>query len=403
MFQDLKQRFWWTRMKREIARYVTECDVCQRVKAVHLQPAGTLQPLPIPSWKWENIGMDFITGLLKTIHGYDSIWVIVDRLTKSAHFLPVKTTYRAKQYAELYLTRIVCLHGVPKTIVSDRGPQFVAHFWRSLHEAVGTDLTYSTAYHPQTDGQTERVNQILEDMLWACVLVYEKKWATCLPFAEFSYNNSYQASIKMYPFEALYGRRCRTPINWSESGERPFFGPDLVKDAEDQVKIIRENLRIAQSRQKLYADRRRRELHFKVGDYVYLKVSPFKGTRRFRVKGKLAPRFVGPFLITKRIGMVAYQLDLPQSLSTVHNVFHISQLKKCLRVPTDAIDLESLKLQAGLTYEEHPIAILDHVERKVKRSMLKFVKVQWSNHSEDEATWEREDRLRQDYPDFFFQ
>jgi hypothetical protein len=185
MFQDLKQRFWWTRMKREIARYVAECDVCQRVKAVHLKPTGTLQPLPIPSWKWENIGMDFITGLPKTIHGYDSIWVIVDRLTKSAHFLPVKTTYRAKQYAELYLTRIVCLHGVPKIIVSDSGPQFVAHFWRSLHEAMGIDLTYSTAYHPQTDGQTERVNQILEDMLRACVLVYEKKWATCLPFAEF--------------------------------------------------------------------------------------------------------------------------------------------------------------------------------------------------------------------------
>jgi hypothetical protein len=175
-----------------------------------------------------------------------------------------------------------------------------------------------------------------------------------------------------------------------------------VKDAEDQVKIICENLRIAQSRQKLYADRRRRELHFKVGDYVYLKVSPFKGTRRFQVKGKLAPRFVRPFQVNKRIGMVAYQLDLPQSLSTVHNVFHISQLKKCLHVPTDTIDLETLDLQAGLTYEEHPIAILDHVERKVKRSIVKFVKVQWSNHSEDEATWEREDRLRQDYPDFFF-
>jgi hypothetical protein len=189
--------------------------------------------------------MDFITGLPKTTQGYDSIWVIVDRLTKAAHFLPVKTTYRAKQYTELYLTHIVCLHGVPKMIVSDCGPQFVAHFWRSLHEAMGTDLTYSTTYHPQTDCQTERVNQILKDMLRACVLVYEKKWVTCLPFAEFSYNNSYQASTKMSPFKALYGRRCRTPINWSKSGERPVFGPDLVKDAKDQVKIIHENLRIA--------------------------------------------------------------------------------------------------------------------------------------------------------------
>ena len=207
-----------------------------------------------------------------------------------------------------------------------------------------------------------------------------------LAIRRFSYNNSYQASIKMSPFEALYGRRCRTPINWSESGEKPFFGPDLVKDAEDQVRITRENLHIAQSRQKIYADRRRRELHLKIGDYVYLKVSPFKGTRRFQVRGKLAPRYVGPFQITKKIGTVAYQLELPQSLSAVHNVFHISQLKKCLRVPTDAIDLESLDLQPGLTNEEHLIAILDRDERRVKRNMVKFVKIQWSNHTEHEAT-----------------
>ena len=159
MYQDLKQKFWWTRMKREIARYVTECDVCQRVKVEHLKPAGTLQPLPIPSWKWDDIGMDSITGLPKTSQGYDSIWVIVDRLTKSAHFLPVKTTFLIKQYAELYLSRIICLHGVPKTIVSDRGPQFTSRFWESLHEAMGTTLLHSSAYHPQTGCQTERVNQ----------------------------------------------------------------------------------------------------------------------------------------------------------------------------------------------------------------------------------------------------
>jgi len=175
----------------------------------------------------------------------------------------------------------------------------------------------------------------------------------------------------------------------------------LVKDAKDQVKVIRENLHIAQSCQKTYANRRRRELHLKIGDYAYLKVSPFKGTRRFQVRGKLAPRYVGPFWITKEVGAVAYQLELHQSLSAVHNVFHISQLKKCLHVPTDAVDLETLELQPGLTYEEHPIAILDRDERKVKHSMVKFVKVQWSNHSEDEATWECEDQLRQEYPDFF--
>ena len=151
---------------------------------------------------------------------------------------------------------------MPKKIVSDRGSQFTSRFWQSLHEALGTHLNFSTAYHPQTDGQTERVNQVLEDMLHACVLSYGKNWEKCLPFAEFSYNNSFQASLGMAPFEALYGTKCRTPLNWSETGERPFFGPDSINEAESQVQLIRDRLRIAQSRQNSYADRRRRELSF---------------------------------------------------------------------------------------------------------------------------------------------
>jgi hypothetical protein len=257
------------------------------VKAEHLKPAGTLQTLPIPSWKWEDISMDFITGLPRTLHGYNSIWVIVDRLTKSAHFLPVKATYPIEKYVELYLTKIVCLHGVPKTIVFDRGPQFTAHFWESLHNAMGTTLTFSTAYHPPTGGQTERVKKILEDMLRASTIIYGKDWETFLPFAEFSYNNSFQASIGMSPFEALYGRSCRTPLNWSVSGERRYFGLEIVNDAEEKVRTIQERLQTAQGRQKHYADRQHRELNFQVGDYVYLKVSPFKGTQRFEEKVSL--------------------------------------------------------------------------------------------------------------------
>ena len=149
-------------MKHEVAKYVSECDICRRVKASHLRPAGMLQPLDIPSWKWEDISMDFIVGLPPTSKGYDSIWVIADRLTKSAHFLPVKTHYSSQQYAEIYMARIVSLHGVPKTIISDRGTQFVARFWEQLHASLGTQLIRSSAYHPQTDGQTERINQILE-------------------------------------------------------------------------------------------------------------------------------------------------------------------------------------------------------------------------------------------------
>ena len=174
--------------------------------------------MPIPEWKWDKLGMDFITGLPRTKSGYDSIWVVVDRLTKVAHFIPVKTTYTSAKLAKIYMTRIVCLHGVPRTIVSDRGTQFTSKFWHQLHQTLGTRLEFSIAFHPQTDGQTERVNHILEDML-DYALDYGSSWDDNLPYAELSYNNSYQASLKMAPFEALYGRRCRTPLMWDEVGD----------------------------------------------------------------------------------------------------------------------------------------------------------------------------------------
>jgi hypothetical protein len=247
MYQDLKQRYWWYGMKRDVAAHVALCNTCHRVKAEHQRPAGLPQTLKVPEWKWEEIGMDFIVGLPRTRDGYDSIWVIVDRLTKVAHFIPVKTTYTRAKLAELYMSRIVCLHGVPKKIVSDRGTQFTSHFWGKLHESLDTKLNFSSAYHRQTNGQTERTNQILEDMLRACVLKHGS-WDKSLPYAEFSYNNSYQASLQISPFEALYGRKCRTPLYWSETGERQLFGADIIREAEKQVQIIRENLRIAQSR-----------------------------------------------------------------------------------------------------------------------------------------------------------
>jgi len=263
-------------------------------------------------------------GLPLTSQHHDSIWVIVDRLTKMAHFIPVSTIYRAPKYAEIYLQRIVCLHGVPKMIISDHGTQFVACFWEQLQTALGTPLIRSSAYHPQTDGQTKRVNQILEDMLRVCVIHYDKNWDKCLPLAEFSYNNSYQASLKMAPFEALYGRRYRTPLSWSQTGERKIFGPDLVIEAEEQVKVIQGNLKAAQSRSKSYFDKRRKPLQFDVGDHVYLRVSPTKGVQRFGIQGKIAPRYIGPYEIIEICGPVAYRLRLFSQLTLIHNVFHVS-------------------------------------------------------------------------------
>jgi transposase InsO family protein len=186
--------------------------------------------------------MDFIVGLPRTQSGYDSIWVIVDRLTKVTHFIPVKTTYSGPQLTTLYMSRIVCLNGVPKKIMSDRGTQFTLKFWERLHKTLDTQLRFSSTYHPQTDGQTERVNYILEDILRACALQYGRSWDKSLSYVEFSYNNSYQECLKMAPFEMLYGRRCWTSLFWSETGERKVFGPDILQEAEKQVCMVRENL-----------------------------------------------------------------------------------------------------------------------------------------------------------------
>jgi hypothetical protein len=271
------------------------------------------------------------------------------------HFIPVKTTYKGSKLIELYIARIVCLHGVPKKIVSDRGTQFTSKFWEKLHESMDTKLNFSSAYHPQTDGQTERVNQILKDMLRACALKDNQSWDKCLLYAELSYNNSYQESIKITPFEFLYGRKCRTPLFWNKPGENQVFGPDIIREAERQVQMVRENLKLAQSRQKSYADNRKRELRFQVGNYVYLMVSPIRGLRRFKIRGKLAPRYIGPFKIQEQRGEVAYQLELPPQLSDVYDVFHVSQLIKCLRVLEEQMPLEELQVGEDFTYQEYPV------------------------------------------------
>jgi hypothetical protein len=210
----------------------------------------------------------------------------------------------------------------------------------------------------------------------------------------------------MAPFEALYGRKCRTPLNWSEVGESQVFGPDVLREAEEKVHKIREYLKTAQSRQKSYADKRRREMTFEIGDFVYLKVSPLKGMQRFQLKGKLAPRYVGPFKVLSRRGEVSYQLELPEEMSAVHNVFHISLLRKCLEVPEKTevfknIDHRSVDINTDLTYREVPIRILEEAFRTTRTRSIKFLKIQWSNHTEDEATWEREEDMKKEYPDLF--
>ncbi|GKC20657.1 putative reverse transcriptase domain-containing protein [Tanacetum coccineum] len=330
MYYDLRGLYWWPGMKKDIATYVSKCLTCSKVKAEHQKPSGLLQQPEIPEWKWENITMDFINKLPRTSSGHDSIWVIVDRLTKSAHFLAIREDYKIERLARLYINEIVARHGVPVSIISDRDSYFTSRFWQSLQKALGTRLDLSTAYHPETDGQSERTIQTLEDMLRACAIDFGGNWDTHLPLVEFSYNNSYHSSVKCAPFEALYGRKCRTPIAWAEVGESKLFGPDIVQETTDKIVQIRERLKAARDRQKSYADNRRKPLEFSVGDKVLLKVSPRKGVVRFGKRSKLSPRHVRPFEVVERVGPVAYRLRLPQERVGVHDTFHVSNLKKCL-------------------------------------------------------------------------
>ena len=237
--------------------------------------------------------MDFVVGLPLTGGKHDSVWVVVDRLTKSAHFLPVRIDYSLDKLAELYISEIVRLHGIPISIISDRDPRFTSRFWGNLQEPLCTRLNFNTAFHPQTDGQYERVIQVLEDMLRSYVIDYEGSWDRHIPLVEFVYNNSFQSSIGMTPYEALYGRKCRIPLYWTELSEKKIFGPDLIKETEEKVKMIREILKMATDRQKSYADMKRKDVLYE-GEKVFLKVSPWKKVMRFGRKGKLSPRFIGP-------------------------------------------------------------------------------------------------------------
>ena len=237
----------------------------------------------------------------------------------------------------MYIKHIVSLHGVPVSIVSDRGIQFTSRFLQKLQEAMGTQLDFSTAYHPQTDGQTERTIQTLEDMLRMCVLDLKQDWDQYLPLVEFAYNNSYHSSIGMPPYEALYGRKCRSPLCWTEVGEKYVEGPNLIRETAEKVPLIQNRLRTAYSRQQSYADPKRRDVQFEEGDHVFLKISSMKGVQRFGKKGKLAPRYIGPFQILNRVGKVSYRLALPPQMSQVHPVFHVSLLRQYVSDPTHVL------------------------------------------------------------------
>nr|GEV31037.1 putative reverse transcriptase domain-containing protein [Tanacetum cinerariifolium] len=347
MYHDLKKLYRWPNMKADIATYVSKCLTCAKIKFEHQKPSGLLQQLEIPIWKWERITMDFITKLPRTPSGYDSIWVIVDRLTKSTHFIPINEKFKMERLTRLYLKEIVCRHGVPVSIISDRDPRFATI-------------------------------QTLEDMLRACVINFGSGWDKHLPLAEFSYNNSYHASIKVAPFEALYGRKCRSPVCWSEVGDAQLTGPEMIRETTEMNVQIKNQLLVACSRQKSYADVRRKPLEFEVGNKVMLKVSLWKGVIRFGKCGKLSPRYIGPFKILSRVGSVAYKLKLPRELQGIHNTFHVLNLKKCLSDEDLIIPFDKVRIDEKLHFIEEPIEIMDREEKQLKQRRIPIVKVQWN-------------------------
>nr|GEX49617.1 putative reverse transcriptase domain-containing protein [Tanacetum cinerariifolium] len=271
---------------------------------------------------------------------------------------------------KLYMKEVVTRHGVPVFIISDRDGRFTSLFWQALHKALGTRLDMSTAYHPETDGQSERTIQTLEDMLRACVIDFRKGWDRHPPLVEFSYNNSYHTSIKAAPFEALYGRKCRSPICWAEVGDAQLTGLEISHETTEKIIQIKNRIQAAHDRKKSYADLKRKPMDFQVGDRVMIKVSPWKGVVRFGKRGKLNPRYIGPF-------------------------------KKCLSDESLVIPLDELRIDDKLHFVEEPVEIMDYKIKQLKRSRISIITARWNSKQGPEFTWEREDQFNQKYPHLF--
>nr|GEV41178.1 reverse transcriptase domain-containing protein [Tanacetum cinerariifolium] len=533
IYQDPKQLYWWPNMKADIATYVSKCLTCAKVKAEHQRLSGLLRQPEIPVWKWERITMDFIIGLFRTPSGYDSIWVIVDRLTKSAHFLPVKMTDSMEKLTQLYLKEVVCSWDRHLPLVefyynnsyhaSIKAAPFEALYgWKCRSHVCWSEVGDSQLTGPELIRETNENIVHIKNLLltarsrqksyadvrrkllefnvgdkvmlkvspWKGVIRFRKRGKLSprfirpfkilerigpvayklelprelqgihntfhvlnlkkclldesliipldevqlddklyfieepaeimdrevkrlkqshipivkdrhLPLVEFFYNNSYHASIKAALFEALYGRKCRSHVGWSEVGDSQLTGPELIRETNEKIVQIKNRLLTARSRQKSYADIRRKLLEFNVGDKVMLKVSPWKGVIRFGKHGKLSPRFIGPFKILERIGPVAYKLELPRELQGIHNTFHVSNLKKCLSDESLSIPLDEVQLDNKLHFIEEPAEIMDREVKRLKQSRIPNVKVRWNSHQGPEYTWEREYQMKSKYPCLF--
>lgn len=384
----IERVFYWSSLKVDVTRYVANCTVCQRGKSISLKRAGLLQPLPIPERPWESVSFDLITELPTTRNGHDAIAVFVDRLTKYHIYVPTTTNVSAEGFAELWYANVWKNHGVAKTFVSDRDPRFTSKFWEACASKLGTTLLRSTAFHPETDGSTERANRTLEQYLRMFVCASLDNWDELLPNAQFAYNSSWNESVQSTPFELNFGWQVRNPLGLG-SAPAPAAN-DFVTRIQDGIQRAKTFLRAAQDRQKSFADRNRRDVEYKVGDKVLL------STKYFPIKNpgarKLWPKWIGPFEITQRIGQVAYRLALPDSVK-VHPVFHVSLLAPYrsdgrVQPPPPPLDIEGV-----LEYEVDQL--LAHRDKRVRRNVLTTeYLVHWKGYDQSHNTWEPEAHLK---------
>lgn len=397
-FKRAKRSFFWKGMKSSVIHFVTHCDVCQRNKHETVASPGLLQPLPIPEKLWTDISMDFIEGLPNS-NGKSVILVVVDRLSKYAHFLPLNHPYTAIEVAQTFMNHVFRLHGMPNSIVSDRDAVFTSIFWRELFRLQGTTLGLSTAYHPQTDGQTEVVNRCLESYLRCITGERPKAWLHWLPLAEWWYNTTYHSSTKLTPYQIVYGQAPPTHIQYVPGSTTVAAVDQWGIDRESTLKMIKEHLVQAQNRMKQLADRHRTEREFLVGDWVYLRLQPYRqSSAQFRSNQKLAPKFYGPYQILQKVGSVAYKLELP-STSKLHPVFHVSLLKRKLGHAISSSTVLPPISDAGVL-DPAPVAVLDRRLVKYHGRPATQILVQWEGSFPEDATWEYYAQLKAKFPDF---
>jgi hypothetical protein len=387
--ENIERFFWWPGLHTEVLQYVRSCEACQRNKSSNQKSAGLLQPLPIPEDKWDVITMDFITSLPMTVSGHDAITVFVDKLTKMCHLAAVTKDITAVEVANVFVDRIYCLHGLPKVIVSDRDTKFTSAFWKQLHARLGTKLSMSTAFHPQTDGQTERMNRVLEDMLRHYIDPSQTDWDEHLSVAEFAINNAYHDGMQATPFWLNNFKHPRTPLSLHLKSSTSAEAQKLADRLVDDMQVAKRSLQNAQQRQAALANKRRRNVQFKVGDSVML------STVNIRLKAvgspKLLPRFVGPFEVTEKVSNTVYRLDLPARWS-IHNAFHVSLLKKHQR--SDRVQPLPPPLElAGDNNVFELERILLHRDVKRGRRVVREFLLKWLGYGAEHNTWEPERNL----------